>query len=249
MSKYLICNLKSNKTKDEMLNYANQIGFLKTTPEIELIICPSSLYFYMFKKNNYSIGAQDVSAYEEGSHTGEISASQLHSMNVRYALVGHSERRNIFKDTEEIISNKIKKSYHSHIHPIYFVGETEKDKTSNQDKNVLYNQITNIIDKIPDYKREKMLVVYEPVWSIGTGKQPSITIIKDRINYLKKLLNNRYGITIPVLYGGSVNKENIKELAKASIIDGFILGESSKDVDEVKNIYQEYLKKGLKSLM
>lgn len=243
MSKYLICNLKSNKTKDEMLNYVNQIGFIKTTPELELIICPSSLYIYMFKKSNYSLGSQDVSSYEEGSHTGEISATQLHSMNVRYALIGHSERRNIFKDTEEIISEKIKKSYHSHIHPIYFVGETEKDKTSNMDKNILYSQLTNIIDKIPDYKREKMLVVYEPVWSIGTGKQPSVSIIKDRINYIKKLLKSRYEIDIPVLYGGSVNQDNIKDLAKAEIIDGFVLGESCKDPQEVKTIYQEYLKK------
>ena len=243
MPKYLVCNLKSNKSKTEMLTYSNQMGFIKCNPSLELVICPSALYIYMFKKNSYKIGAQDVSCYEEGSHTGEISASQLNSMNVRYALVGHSEIRNIFKDTEEVISEKIKKCYHSHIHPIYFVGETEEDKKSNMDKNIIYSQLTNIIDKVPDYKREKMIIVYEPVWSIGTGKQPTISIIKERIKYIKKLLKSRYKIEIPVLYGGSVNIDNIKQLAKIEMIDGFVLGESSKESQEVKEIYEEYLKR------
>ena len=91
-------------------------------------------------------------------------------------------------------------------------------------------------------KREKMLLVYEPVWAIGTGKQPSVSIIKDRVNYIKRLMHNRYGIDIPVLYGGSVNKDNVKQLAKVSKIDGLILGESAKDPQEVKEIYSEYLK-------
>ena len=242
MNKYLVCNLKSSKTKDEMLDYANQISFIKKDPSVELIICPSSIYLYLFKKDNYTLGAQDVSSHDGDNHTGEITASQLNSMNVKYVLLGHSEMREIFKDTEEIISSKIKKSYHSHIHPIYFVGETEEEKNSNMDKNVIYKQLTNIIDIVPDYKREKMLLVYEPVWAIGTGKQPSVSIIKDRVNYIKRLMHNRYGIDIPVLYGGSVNKDNVKQLVKVSKIDGLILGESAKDPQEVKEIYSEYLK-------
>lgn len=237
--KYLVCNLKANKLKDEMIEYEKELKSINLIDNKILIVCPSFIYLYMFQDEKYYLGSQDVSEYTEGAHTGEITASQLESMNVKYALVGHSERKQVFKEAENTIINKIKKSYHSHIRPIYFVGENMSEKNKNQTKGVLRKQLRNIINEVPDYKREKLLIVYEPVWAIGSGITPEQEGIEKRIKYIKDFTSASYKINIPVLYGGSVNTDNIVEILKIQNIDGVVIGESSQDVKELKEIYNK----------
>jgi len=237
--KYLVCNLKANKTKAEMEEYEKGLKDFQLKEDIKLIICPSFIYLYMFQNEKYDLGSQDVSEYLEGAHTGEITASQLESMNVKYALVGHSERRQKFKEEESTIINKIKKSYHSHVKPIYFVGETKIEKDKNQTKGVLKKQLRNIIDEVPDYKREKLIIVYEPVWAIGSGTIPTNEEIEKRTKYIKDFLKTMYKLNLPVLYGGSVNPSNIDTLNDLTTIDGFVIGESSHDIKELKTIYNK----------
>ena len=241
--KYLVCNLKANKLKDEMIEYERKLKSIKLKENIKLIICPSFIYLYMFQNEIYYLGAQDVSEYTEGAHTGEITASQLESMGVKYALVGHSERRETFREEEKTITNKIKKSYHSHIRPIYFIGETAEEKQKNQTKGVLKKQLRNIIDGVPDYKREKLIIVYEPLWSIGNGNIPKNEEIIKRVRYIKDFIKESYKIKIPVLYGGSVSTTNIEELLKIKNIDGFVIGGSSHNIKELKDIYNRILNK------
>lgn len=100
-TKYLVCNLKANKLKDEMIEYERELKNIQIKENTKLIVCPSFIYLYMFQNENYDLGSQDVSEYTEGSHTGEITASQLQSMGVKYALVGHSERRETFKEQQK----------------------------------------------------------------------------------------------------------------------------------------------------
>lgn len=238
--KYLVCNLKANKTKDELKSYEKEISKILTIPTIELIICPSLPFLYLFQSPNYSLGSQDVSMFEEGSYTGETTANQLQSINVKYALVGHSERRKLLLENNKMIISKIKKSYHSHIKPIYFIGETEKDKLKINKR--LKKQLLTIIDEIPDYKRTKMIIVYEPRWAIGTGIIPSNEEITIRIKEIKSIIKEKYNLELPVLYGGSVNEDNIDELVKIDELDGFVLGESSKESSEVEYIYQKIQK-------
>ena len=238
--KYLVCNLKANKTKDELKSYEKEISKILTIPTIELIICPSLPFLYLFQSPNYSLGSQDVSMFEEGSYTGETTANQLQSINVKYALVGHSERRKLLLENNKMIISKIKKSYHSHIKPIYFIGETEKDKLKINQR--LKKQLLTIIDKVPDYKRTKMIIVYEPRWAIGTGIIPSNEEITIRIKEIKSIIKEKYNLELPVLYGGSVNEDNIDELVKIDELDGFVLGESSKESSEVEYIYQKIQK-------
>lgn len=238
--KYLVCNLKANKTKDELKSYEKEISKILTIPTIELIICPSLPFLYLFQSPNYSLGSQDVSMFEEGSYTGETTANQLQSINVKYALVGHSERRKLLLENNKMIISKIKKSYHSHIKPIYFIGETEKDKLKINKR--LKKQLLTIIDEIPDYKRKKMIIVYEPRWAIGTGIIPSNEEITIRIKEIKSIIKEKYNLELPVLYGGSVNEDNIDELVKIDELDGFVLGESSKESSEVEYIYQKIQK-------
>jgi triosephosphate isomerase len=160
-------------------------------------------------------------------------------MGVKYALVGHSERRETFKEEEKTIINKIKKSYHSHVKPIYFIGENELEKNNNQTKKVLKQQLKNIIDEVPDYKREKLIIVYEPIWAIGSGETPDNSLIRNRIQCIKDFNKGVYELNLPVLYGGSVNGDNVDELLKIDNLDGFVIGGSSHNIEELKEIYNK----------
>lgn len=240
--KYIVCNLKANKLKDELITYEQDIRSISKDSNIEFIVCPSTPFLYIFQGNQYKLGSQDISEFELGPHTGENTAEQLSSLNVKYALIGHSERRNLFKEEESTIIKKIKKAYHSHIHPIYFIGENNTQKENNETEKVLENQISHIINEVPDYKREKMIIVYEPVWSIGTGLVPTISCISSRINFIKKIIMEYYGLSLPVLYGGSVNESNIEELVTIDTLDGVVLGESSQDPQNILKIYKIFQK-------
>lgn len=238
--KYLVCNLKANKLKDELLTYERQISQINKHPEVELIICPSTAFLYLFKSPNYSLGSQDISRFNLGAYTGENTAEQLNSIGIKYALVGHSERRELLKEDEVTIIEKIKKSYHSHIKPIYFIGETINEKEKADE--ILKKQVLNIINEVPDYKRTKMIIVYEPRWAIGTGIIPTNDEIIMRIKNIKQIIAENYNLKLPILYGGSVNEDNINELIKIDELDGFVLGESSKEYSEVEYIYQKIQK-------
>lgn len=236
MIKYIICNLKANKLKEEIISYEEDLKNLPLYYDVEIVICPSAPFLYLFDKENYSLGAQDISEFEEGAYTGEITGRQLNSMNVKYALIGHSERRSIIKESQKTITNKIKKAYHNHIKPIYFIGETKQQKDSKITELVLLEQLIQVIDEVPDYKREKMIIVYEPIWAIGTGITPTMDEISTSIRYIKVILKTHYNLEIPVLYGGSVNTENIKEISTIEELDGLVLGESCKDYHDLYKI-------------
>lgn len=237
--KYLVCNLKAFKNKEENLNYENNLKKIKTNSNIELIICPSTPFLYIYQNDTYKLGSQDISKYESGAHTGENTAEQLASLNVKYALIGHSERRKLFKEEENTIIEKIKKAYHNNIKPIYFIGETEDQRKYKITKSVLEKQLIHIIDEVPDYKREKIIIVYEPIWAIGSGIIPTSDEIIESINYIKNIIYGNYNLKLPILYGGSVNNTNIEELTKIECIDGFVLGESTKNIETLIDIYNK----------
>ncbi len=239
---YLVCNLKANKNKDELIEYEKQLSNIDIKDNIELVICPSTPFLYIFQNDIYKLGSQDVSKFEQGSHTGENTAEQLSSLNVKYALIGHSERRKLFKEEEKTIIEKIKKSYHGHIKPIYFIGESEEQRKYKLTHNVLEKQLSHIIDEVPDYKREKMIIVYEPIWAIGSGTIPNKKEISESVITIKKIIKEKYSLELPVLYGGSVNENNIDMLKEITELNGYVLGESSKNIEDVISIYNKIIK-------
>ena len=241
--KYLVCNLKANKLKDDIALYEENISNIVDDLNIEFIICPPTPFLYLFQNDNYKLGSQDVSQFGIGSYTGENTAEQLSSLNVKYTLVGHSERRNLLNEDEATIISKIKKAYHSHIQPIYFIGEQNASKEESEANKILERQISHIINEVPDYKREKLIIVYEPVWAIGTGLTPTLSEITARINFIKKIIKEYYDLSLPVLYGGSVNENNIDELITVGVLDGFVVGESSLETENLKKIYEKIQKK------
>lgn len=240
--KYLVCNLKANMLNNDLILYEKEVRNIANNSNIEFIICPPTPFLYLFQSDSYKLGSQDISKFNIGSHTGENTAEQLSSLNVKYALVGHSERRNDLKEDESTIIEKIKKSYHSHIHPIYFIGEDSLEKENNEANKILEKQISHIINEVPDYKREKLIIVYEPVWAIGTGTIPTMSEITARIKFIKNIIKEYYDLSLPVLYGGSVNENNIDELKSVEVLDGFVVGESSLEIDILKKIYEKIQK-------
>lgn len=239
--KYFICNFKSLLLKEDFLSLKNEISTLEENNQIELILCPPTTYLYIFENGKYKLGSQEISMYENGAYTGENSAEQLKSLNVSYALIGHYESRCILKEDENSLLNKIVNAYKNNIKPIYFIGENEQDKLNNNTNQVLTNELS-ILDKLSPEIISTMLIVYEPIWSIGSGIIPSTDELNTNINFINNTIYYKYHLNIPIIYGGSINENNINNLATINNLSGIILGESSTNIDTLKQIYDEYKK-------
>ena len=220
-------NNKSNLNKEEFKQY--QENFSRLSTEHQMIMCPTLLNVPMFNLENCDLGAQNVSKDENGAHTGEVSATQLASHNVKYCIVGHSERRQELRETDEEISQKIKNLYAAQITPILCVGETKEEREKDQVKEIIINEILAAINELTDEQKDKLIVAYEPIWSIGTGLIPTNEQIEEVLQLIKSLLPNS-----KILYGGSANEKNIDELKKCPTIDGYLLGGLSLKPDKLQ---------------
>lgn len=214
----VVLNNKCNFNLDEYLDYQNKLKNLNFKNDI--VLCPSSVYLSNFELENVFLGSQNVSPFNDGAYTGEVSARQLKSLNVKYCLIGHSERRVYFKENNEIMKNKIEQLLENEIIPIYCVGELEK----NSDNNELDEEL-KILEEIRN--NEKIIIAYEPLWAIGTGIQPNINELEKIIKLIKEKFPNN-----EVLYGGSVNEDSIVNL-KSELIDGYLLGGVSLHPDRI----------------
>ena len=228
--KLVIGNQKAYLKRDEVLDFIEKT---KNYDCSETIICPSSVYLDLYlDKSNYIVGSQDVGERPLGATTGEISADQLNSIGVAYSLVGHSERRKNQHETGPMLINKITRLFENDITPILCIGETQEEKELNVTKDVIGKQIMEVFDGLDQTKLEKIIIAYEPIWSIGTGLIPTNEEIEDTITYIKDLIVDKYDKRVAVLYGGSVNKGNIDELNKIDLVDGYLIGGASTKVEE-----------------
>ncbi len=221
MKKLIVANHKMNldakkinvyiKLMQSKANYSN------------VLVCPTSIYVPFFLKNKFKVGIQNVYFKNEGAYTGEISAHQAKSVGVSAVIIGHSERREHFNETNEIINKKIISVIDNGLSVILCVGEKE---TSKKKLKFIEKQLTEALDNV--HNLDKLVVAYEPVWSIGTNITPTNEEIIESVDLIKSILKDKYGYqNIPVLYGGSVNKENISTLEKISVIDGYLIGGAS----------------------
>jgi len=218
-SKLLIGNMKMNLTYPEVIEYIEQMKNYKN-----YIICPSSLYIPYFIENGFKVGVQNISEYGQGAYTGEISVTQANSMNIKYSLIGHSERRIKFNENDSVINNKLRKTVSNNLNAILCIGETFEEKKQLLTKDVLKKQIINDLNEVDEFYLKNIIIAYEPVWAIGTGKVPSLEDIKEIIKYIKEVVNETYGFIPKVLYGGSINENNINDLNTIDIVDGFLVG-------------------------
>ncbi len=219
-------NNKSNLTKEEFLKYQEDIQKLNFKTS-NVILIPSNIYLAAANIPNISLGSQNVSMYEMGPHTGEVSASQLRQLGVSYCLVGHSERRKEQHETNIEIRNKIKNLLNQGIIPILCIGETKEEK--NTAHTVIYQELQEALIGLTEEELKKVIIAYEPVWSIGTGLIPTSTEIESIVTKIKETYPNNL-----VLYGGSVTLENIEKLTQENAVDGYLLGGLSLQLDKVQ---------------
>ncbi len=216
----IVCNYKMNGN----LNlYSKLIKQLNKVEGTKLILCPPFVYMSQFKRQLkfHLLGAQDVSAFDEGKSTGQISAHMLIDMGCKYTLVGHSERR-VF-ESDEIVAQKIVAAQKSDIIPIVCVGETDRGMGYAGFK----HQVESAFNAAS--KTKPLIVAYEPVWAIGSNQSPDADYVGEMIKNIKAAAQ-KYNIDAKILYGGNVNQHNFKSL-KSTGVDGFLLGRLSIDSD------------------
>ena len=221
--KIIAANFKMNLTKKEIDNYLKEIDNKKIN---NVIFFPSNLYIPYFSK--YNIGSQDISFKELGSITGDTSIKQYLDFNIKYVLIGHSERRKYFNDSK-YISDKVNLALKNNIIPIICVGETKEEYNNNLTKKVLKDELDEALENNITLLNNEIIIAYEPIFSIGTNKVLDIKEIENIITYIKSYLKNTYLLDIKVLYGGSVNLNNIGNLEKISNLDGYLIGNASLD--------------------
>lgn len=228
--KLVVGNQKTYLNRPEVVDFINKT---KNGNCENVVICASFPYLDLYiEDSKYIVGAQNVSVKGNGASTGEISAEQLNSLGVSYTIVGHSERRSDNKETSEMFVNKINNLLSFDIRPIFCIGENLSEREANITKDIVGKQIIEVFDKLNKEDLEKVIVAYEPVWAIGTGKVPTNEEIEDMTNYIKDLIQDKYEARVLVLYGGSVNNKNIDELNQIEVVDGYLIGGASTKADE-----------------
>jgi len=229
-------NWKMHKNRDEAFGFLFEINNQIPSPDIvETIICVPSLHLNSMVKrqgNNLRIGAQNAHYMNGGAYTGEISMTMLKNCGVSYAIIGHSERRLYFNETDSDVNLKIKAALANSITPIVCIGETLNQNERNKTKSVLKKQIDLALLDISIEELEKVIIAYEPIWAIGTGKTALSAVANSTIAFIRRKIASLYGSKVlankvRILYGGSVNPDNIAELLATTDIDGVLVGGAS----------------------
>ena len=244
--KVIAGNWKMNMLPNEAINFIEELTPLVSDTKNEVILCvPYTDLFYSLlnvQGTNIKIGAQNMHWEEKGAYTGEVSAQMLKSIGVEYVIIGHSERRQYFAETDETVNLKIKSAIQNELKPIVCVGETLEQRESGEAEKIITNQTELALKGISKEKIPGIILAYEPIWAIGTGKTATSEDANNSIKAIRQKVSELYGKDIAnqiiILYGGSVKAENAKELFSTSDIDGGLVGGASLKVEEFSKICQ-----------
>jgi len=236
-------NWKMNGNLNLVEYMAKRLNQVQLGENVEVIVCPSFPYLSAMANqlahDNIYLGAQNVNVQQSGAFTGEISTSMLQEFAVKYVIVGHSERRSIYHETSVEIADKVKAVLAAKLTPILCIGESLEQRTAEQTEQVLAGQLQPVIDAIGIEKFKDVVIAYEPVWAIGTGKTASPEMAQATHLFIRQFLaanNIDVANKVPLLYGGSVNAQNCEALFAQTDIDGGLLGGASLKVDEFSQI-------------
>lgn len=221
----LILNNKANLTLEEIKQYERKLRKYK------VIVCPSTCYLTLFQKGKYILGSQDISEFVEENRTGEINGKQLQSLNVKYCLIGHSERRIYNKETNDTLLNKLIRCFENNIVPLYCIGES-----NNENKEEELKQELDLI--LNNYNDKEFYILYEPLNNIG-NENPYLDTLEETINFIRKYIKEKTSKNIKLIYGGGVNNSNIEYITKIKELDGIIISTESLKTDTLKNIYKK----------
>lgn len=237
-------NWKMHNTIGEAAELVKELVPLIDDKDREVVLCPSFISLSeiskLLKGTNIKLGAQNMYHEDKGAFTGEVSPIFLKEIGVTYAILGHSERRHIFGEKDELINNKVKSALKHDLSPILCVGETLTEREEGITHSVIRSQIEGSLTDLQGENLENLVIAYEPVWAIGTGKTATKEDANEVIGYIRQLLSEIFGRetgnNIRILYGGSVKPGNIKELMEMEQIDGALVGGASLKAEDFAKI-------------
>ena len=250
MKKIIIGNWKLNLDHLEAIQLIQKLNYSLNTDideKITIVVAPSHTSLRSIQtiidadKLNIFLSSQDVSMFNDGAYTGEVSAHQLAKLNISYCIVGHSERRQHFNETDEIINVKVNNLINKEITPIICFGESNDQRTDGNYMDFLINQIENSTKGLRKDKVDEIIFAYEPIWAIGTGQNASLQDIVEVISKVKEFISKKSFFNeekIKFIYGGSVSPDNSNEILNSKIIDGALVGGASLDVDNFVKIIE-----------
>lgn len=238
--KIIAGNWKMHKTMEEATQFtADVLAQLPTSDQVEAIVCAPSLYLPSLvaqaKGSSLKIGAQTMHEAKEGAFTGEVSPAMLQSVDVDYVVLGHSERREYYNETDATVNAKTKAAFEYGLTPIVCVGETLEHRENGETVQVVSAQVTKAFDGITAEQAKAAIIAYEPIWAIGTGKTATAADANDVCGEIRQTVETLYGAevanAIHIQYGGSVKPSNIVELLAMEHIDGALVGGASLAAD------------------
>lgn len=242
--KVIAGNWKMNMLPGETINFIEQIAPMVKKSENEIILCvPFTDIFYAWHSlegSNIKLGAQNMHWEESGAYTGEVSGQMLKSVGVEYVIIGHSERRAYFAETDETVNKKIKAAFANELKPILCVGESLDQREAGKTEEIITNQTEKALEGLTNEQIKNTIIAYEPIWAIGTGKTATAEDANNSIKAIRNKIESLYGKDVAqeviIQYGGSVKSSNAKELFETSDIDGALVGGASLKPDEFAKI-------------
>ena len=243
-------NWKMNKTVAESLDLANGlVRELKEVKELDIAICPPFTALSEVSKavidSNIRLGAQNMSQNGYGAHTGEIAAGMLKEFSTKYVILGHSERREYQRESDELIAAKAKAAHEAGLKPIVCVGEQLEERESGNTENVVGTQVRGSLAGLTTEEMHRTVIAYEPVWAIGTGKTATAEQAQEVHAFIRNLLADLFDAdtakAVRIQYGGSVKPDNARELMSQPDVDGALVGGASLDV----RVFSELIKNSI----
>ena len=242
--KVIAGNWKMNMLPNETIEYINSFSKLVENTDNEVILCvPYTDLFYALmtaQGTNIKIGAQNMHFAEKGAYTGEVSAKMLKSIGVEYVIIGHSERRQYFNETDETVNKKIKAAFANGLKPIVCFGETLEQREVGKTVEIITKQTELALEGLTNEQVKNTIIAYEPIWAIGTGKTATSEDANNSIKEIRNKIADIYGKDVAeeviIQYGGSVKSTNAKELFEMSDIDGGLVGGASLKAEEFSKI-------------
>ena len=242
--KVIAGNWKMNMLPNEAISMITELIPLVKDTENEVILCvPYTDLFYALltaQGTNIKIGAQNMHFEEKGAYTGEVSGKMLKSIGVQYVIIGHSERRQYFNETDETVNKKIKAAYANDLKPIVCVGETLEQREAGNAFDVITSQTQKALDGLSNEQVQNTIIAYEPIWAIGTGKTATNEDANNAIIKIREKICQIYGQNVAerviIQYGGSMKPNNAKELLEMSDIDGGLIGGASLKAEDFASI-------------
>ena len=241
--KLIAGNWKMNKSPNDVKTFMEKFPTLVKDADAEVVLCVPYIDLKtaldLAAGTNVKIGAQNMHYEEKGAFTGEISPKMLKDINVEYVIIGHSERREYYKETDESVNRKLKAAFEYGLKPILCVGETLSQREEGVTKSFVTTQVEKALDGLTNNQVASTIIAYEPIWAIGTGKTASKEDANEVCGWIREKVRELYGNAadeVVIQYGGSVKSSNAKELFSMSDIDGGLVGGASLDPEEFSKI-------------